>query len=90
MLGWRWDDVIQRNVAAANTNRCLGTSCPVGLLATINDETKSLVAYFQCYIYPSCSSIVIEDWGNISGVQTTIFIRLLQGAPKLSDSLAGV
>jgi len=37
ILGCRWEPVILGKVAAVTTQRCLGTSCAVGLLATIND-----------------------------------------------------
>jgi len=36
ILGCRWEDVIQRKVAAAATHRHLCTICAVGLWATIN------------------------------------------------------
>jgi len=31
----------------------------------------------------------VDDWGNITGLQTTISIQLLPTAPKHSDILAG-
>jgi hypothetical protein len=33
ILGWRWEDVTQRKIAAATIHRHLATSCAVGLLA---------------------------------------------------------
>jgi hypothetical protein len=90
ILGWSWEDVIQRELGAATTQRRLGTICAIGLLATINDAIQDWAAYFHHHLYPSGSSIVIEDWGNITGVRTTISIRLLQAAPKLWDFPAGV
>jgi hypothetical protein len=90
ILAWRCVDVIQMKVAAATTHRCLGTISAVALLATINDAKKRWVAKFHCRQYPSGSSIVIDDWGNITGVQTTISIRLLQATGKVSDFPVGV
>jgi len=90
IFGWSWEDVIQRKVGAATTHRRVGTICAVGLLATINNAKKRWVASLYRHLYPSGSSIVIEDWGNITGVWTTITNRLLQAAPMLSDYPAGV
>jgi hypothetical protein len=90
ILGWRWENDIQRKVAAATMHRQLRTICAVGLMATINHPKKHWVAEFYRRLYPSGSSNVIDDWGNIMGVRTTISLRLLQAAPQLSDFLAGV
>ena len=85
-----WDDVIQRKVAAATTHKRLGTSCAIRLLATINNIQKGWVVIALCHLYPSGSSIVVEDCGQIPGVQTTISINLLPAAPELSDIPGGV
>jgi hypothetical protein len=85
-----WVDDIHMKEAAATTHRRLGTICAVGLLTTINNTKMRWVAYFHRCLDLSCSSIVIDDWGNITGVQTTISIRLHQAAPKLSDFPAGL
>jgi hypothetical protein len=90
ILGWRWENVIQRKVAVATMHRQLGTICAVGLMATINHPKKDWVAEFNRRLYPSGSSNVINAWGNIMCVRTTISIWLLQAAPKLTDFLAGV
>jgi len=62
ILGWRWEDVIQRKVAAATTHRCLGARCGVGLLAMVNDSKKHWVVQFHHGRYPSSSCIVICLW----------------------------
>jgi hypothetical protein len=85
-----WDDDIHIKETAATMHRCLGTICAVGLLATINNTKERWVAYFHRFLDPSGSSIVIDDWGNITGVQTTISIRLHEAARKLSDFPAGL
>jgi hypothetical protein len=59
-------------------------------LALVNDAEKRSIAYCHHLLDPSGSSIGIEDWGYILGVQTTISIRLCQAAPKLSEFLAWV
>jgi len=41
-------------------------------------------------LYPSGSGIVIEEWGNITAIRSTISIRLLLAAPNISGFLAGV
>jgi len=56
----------------------------------INNPMKRWVVQFHRRIYRSGSSIVIEDWGNNTGVRTTISSRLLPAASKLSDLPAGV
>jgi hypothetical protein len=43
ILGWRWPNVMQMELAAATKQRCLGTSCAVGLLSSINDAKKCCV-----------------------------------------------
>jgi hypothetical protein len=58
--------------------------------AMMNDGKKHSVTSFHHCLNPSSNSIVIEDWGNITGVQATISIRLLPAAPKLSDFAAAV
>ena len=90
ILRWRWEDVIQNKVAAAMMHTRLGTSCAVGLLAMIYKTEMLWVASFHRHLYPSGSSIVIEDWGTITGVLTTISIRHLPEAPTPLDWLAGV
>jgi len=90
ILIWIWTDVIQRMVTAATTDGRLGTSCAVRMLHTINDAKICWVGSFHRRLYPSGSSIVIKDWGNIMGVCTTISIRILLAARKLSDFPAGV
>jgi hypothetical protein len=44
ILGWRWEDVLQRKVAAATTHRRLGTIRAITLLATIDNSKKHRVA----------------------------------------------
>jgi len=83
-------NAIQIKVAAATRHRRLGTRCAIALLARINDATKYSVVEFNCWLYPSGCSSAIEDWGNITGVWTTISIRLLPAAPNLTDFLARV
>jgi hypothetical protein len=61
ILGWRLEDVIQTMVAAATTHWRLCTISAIGLLATINNAKKRWVASFHRRLYPSSSSIVIED-----------------------------
>jgi len=53
-------------------HRCLATNCAIGLLATINDTKKGWVAYFPYHHEPFGSIIVIEDPGNITGIQISI------------------
>jgi hypothetical protein len=60
------------------------------LLATLYYTKGSWVAAFHRRLYPSSSGILTEDWGNITGLPTSISIRHLQAAPKLSDFPAGV
>jgi hypothetical protein len=44
ILGWRWEDVIQKQlIVVAILRRCLGTSCAIGFLATIKDIYKHWV-----------------------------------------------
>ena len=88
ILRWRQEDVIERMVATATKHRPLGTSCAISWLATMNDTKKHWVVQFHRRLYPSGSSSVIEDWGNMTGVRTTICIRLLLAASMLSDSRA--
>jgi len=43
ILSWKWEDVIQRKIAAGTMHMCLGIRCAIGLLATINNEIMRLV-----------------------------------------------
>jgi hypothetical protein len=43
ILGWRWEVVIWWTVAAATTQRRLGTSCATGLLVMLNNPKKRLI-----------------------------------------------
>jgi len=43
ILGWRWENGIQRKVAAATMHTHLGASCVIGLLATVNVAKKCWV-----------------------------------------------
>jgi len=90
ILSWRWENVIQRMVAAATRHRCLGTGCAASVLATISHAEKGSIAWIHCRLYPSGRKIVIEDWGNITSIWATVFIQLLLAAPKLSAFLAVV
>ena len=90
IIGWRWEDGIQRKVAAATMHRRLGSRCFFGLLAMISDARKHWVVQFDHQLYPSRCSIDIQDWGHITGMCTTMPIRLFTAAPNLSDCLAGV
>jgi len=69
ILAWRWEDAIHRKVAVATTQRGLGTRCAGGLLAMISDAKERRVVECTGCLYPSGSSMVIEDWGNITGVR---------------------
>ena len=62
---WRWGDTIQTMIVAATTHRHLGTQWAVGLLATMNDAKTHYSVRFHCPLYPSGSSMVIEDWCRI-------------------------
>jgi len=56
ILGWRWEDIIQRMVAAATTHRCLRTICAVGLLATINDaKSVGLLNFIAAFTHPAAA-----------------------------------
>jgi len=90
ILHWMWEDVIQRTIAAATMNRILDTRCTVGLLAIMNNTRNIWVIQFQRHLYPSSSSSVIEDWGNIPGARTAVSSSLLLAAQQLSDIPAGM
>jgi len=90
ILGWRWEDVIQRKVVVATAHRRLGTRCAVSLLAMMNDAKKCWVVEFNRHLYPTGSRILIDDLGHITGVRPTLSIRRLPAAPKLSDFPAGI
>jgi len=85
ILSWRWEYVIQRKVAAATTERHLGTRCVIGLLAMMNNAKMCWVGSFHRHLYLFSSSIPINDSSNMMGVRTTISVRLLPEVPKLSD-----
>jgi len=90
ILSCWWKDCIQGKVAAATTHRRLGTSFAAGSLAAINDTAQPRVVHFDHLIYGSGNSIVIEEWGGIMAIRTTIAISLLLAAPKLSHLPAAV
>ena len=90
ILGWRYEDLIQRKVYVANRHRLRGPRRAIGLLAKKHDAKKRSVVTCHCRLYPSSSGINNRDWGSIMGVRSFIPIRLLPAAPKLSDFLVGV
>jgi hypothetical protein len=64
ILGWRWENVIQGNLAAATMHWGIGTSCAISLLAKMNAAIQFCVVTFQQGQCLYSSSIVIDDWGN--------------------------
>jgi len=64
------------------------------VLRSIGEVYRSVREVCVCLLdrFPLCwcSSIVIKDWGDIMGIETTISIRLIPAAPKLSNFPAGV
>jgi hypothetical protein len=71
--------------AAAAMHRHQNTYCAVGEFATMDNAQQHSIVQFHRRLYPSGSSIVIQVWGNNVAVHTTISIRLLPAAIKLSE-----
>ena len=82
--------MLQRKVAAATKYRRLGTRCDMGLLATTNNtKTRWVVSLHTC-LYLSGSGVVIEDWGNITGIWTISSNRPLLSALILLELSVGI
>ena len=52
---------MEGKITAATTNRNLGTRCAISMLAIQNDTKMRWVDNFDRWLYPSGSSVVIED-----------------------------
>jgi len=62
IVSWRWEDVIQRKLAAATMHTYLGTRFAVGLLATIN-ATKSVRLFNSIAAFKQPSAVLLSNIG---------------------------